>query len=197
MIRLLVVRHGQSEWNALGRWQGQADPPLSDLGRHQAAHAAEHIGALDAIVSSDLERSRVTAEIIAEALGLGPVLVEPGFREGDAGEWTGLTKDEIEEAWPGYLADRRRPPGFEPVDTFRARVVGAMGRTRAEVGAGAVLVVAHAGVVYQVERHLGAPFEQLPNLAGRWVESGGPDSWRLGERVVLIEPGEVTVPGVL
>ena len=66
MIRLLLVRHGQSTWNALGRWQGQADPPLTDIGRRQAAEASAAIGAVDAIFSSTLERARVTAEIIAE-----------------------------------------------------------------------------------------------------------------------------------
>lgn len=194
--RVLVVRHGQSEWNAVGRWQGQADPPLTELGLHQAAHAAQHVGAVDAVVASDLERSRTTAAIIAELIGIGPVLVDEGFRERDAGEWQGLTKAEIAEGWPGYLDDRRRPSGFEPDDDFRARIFGALDRVRDAVPAGDVLVVAHAGVVYQVEAVLGDDFEPLPNLGGRWVESvdGGP--WRLGDRVVLVDPDEFTVPGV-
>ena len=196
MLRVLVVRHGQSEWNAVGRWQGQADPPLTELGLHQAAHAAQHVGAVDAVVASDLERSRTTAEIIAELIGIGPVLADEGFRERHAGEWQGLTKAEIAEAWPGYLDDRRRPPGFEPDEDFQDRVFAALDRVRATVPAGDVLVVAHAGVVYQVETLLGSAFEPLPNLGGRWVESldGGP--WRLGDRVVLVDPDEVTVPGV-
>ena len=103
MTRVLLIRHGQSEWNADGRWQGQADPPLTDLGRHQALHAARNLGTVDAIVASDLQRASETALIIAEALGVGPVVLEPGLRERDAGEWSGLTRAEIERDWPGYL----------------------------------------------------------------------------------------------
>jgi broad specificity phosphatase PhoE len=196
VLRVLVVRHGQSEWNAVGRWQGQADPPLTELGLHQAAHAAQHVGAVDAVVASDLERARTTAEIIAELVGIGPVLVDEGFRERDAGEWQGLTKAEIAEQWPGYLDDRRRPPRFEPDEGFQARVFAGLDRVRDTVPDGDVLVVAHAGVVYQLEAVLGSGFVPLPNLGGRWVESvdGGP--WRLGERVVLVDPDELTVPGV-
>jgi broad specificity phosphatase PhoE len=196
VLRVLVVRHGQSEWNAAGRWQGQADPPLTELGLHQAAHAAQHVGAVDAVVASDLERSRTTAGIIAELIGIGPVLVDAGFRERDAGEWQGLTKAEIAEGWPGYLDDRLRPPGFEPDDGFRGRIFAALDRVRDAVPAGDVLVVAHAGVVYQVEAVLGVDFEALPNLGGRWVESVDGGTWRLGDRVVLVDPDEFTVPGV-
>ena len=71
MGSLLVVRHGQSTWNADGRWQGRADPPLTALGEAQAADAALHVGAIDEVWSSDLERARRTAEIVAAALGLG------------------------------------------------------------------------------------------------------------------------------
>ena len=74
ITRLLALRHGESEWNALGRWQGQADPPLTDLGRLQAFHAARNLGVVDAIVASDLQRATDTARIISEALGVGPVV---------------------------------------------------------------------------------------------------------------------------
>src|SRR3954452_11777953 len=81
MARLLLVRHGQSEWNAVGRWQGQADPPLTELGRAQARAAARAIGELDAVFSSDLRRARETAEVIAECIGVGPVISDAGLRE--------------------------------------------------------------------------------------------------------------------
>src|SRR5262245_20577361 len=58
--RILLVRHGQSEWNAAGRWQGQQDPPLTELGRRQARAAAETIGAIEAVFASDLQRALET-----------------------------------------------------------------------------------------------------------------------------------------
>ena len=121
MTRVLLIRHGQSEWNADGRWQGQADPPLTDLGRHQALHASRNLGVVDAIVASDLQRATETALIIAGELGVGPLVLEPGLRERDAGEWSGLTRAEIERDWPGYLdpppADRHASFGNGPPRT--------------------------------------------------------------------------------
>src|SRR5829696_1601221 len=96
VTRLLLVRHAQSEWNADGRWQGWADPPLSGLGRRQSATAADALGWPDAIVASDLERARETAAIIAAAGGPGAFEVEPALRERDLGDFTGLTRAEIE-----------------------------------------------------------------------------------------------------
>src|SRR5207302_10768657 len=113
MTRLLLVRHGESEWNAVGRWQGWADPPLSELGQRQAAVAARAVGAVDAIVSSDLQRASQTAAIIAGELGIGPVVVDVALRERAAGTSTGLTRDEIDEQFPGSLANGERPDGYE------------------------------------------------------------------------------------
>ena len=111
------MRHGQSEWNAIGRWQGQADPPLSDLGRRQAREAARAIGAVDAVWASDLRRAAETAAIISADIGVGPVVLDPDLRERDAGEFSGLTRAEIEERFPGYLEDDRRPPGGSRTST--------------------------------------------------------------------------------
>ena len=72
VTRLLVVRHGQSEWNAAGQWQGRANPPLTMEGQRQAAAAARALGAFDAVVASPLLRAAETATIISEHLGIGP-----------------------------------------------------------------------------------------------------------------------------
>jgi probable phosphoglycerate mutase len=207
VTRVLLVRHGQSEWNAAGRWQGQADPPLSDVGRRQARAAAASLGALDAIVASDLQRAGETAAIISAELGVGPVLVDPDLRERDAGEWSGLTRAEIEEQWPGFPdvqpsfgpSERRRPPGWEPDDSVRERALRALGRIVAEVGAGDVLAVTHGGLIYVVEHHLGhdGPIPRLANGAGRWVEIDvGSGAMRLGDRVLLVDDdaAPVTTP---
>ncbi len=186
MTRMLLARHGQSEWNALGRWQGQADPPLSTLGRRQARAAADRLGTVDAIVSSDLDRALTTAAIIAEALGVGPVLVEPRLRERSAGEWSGLTRAEIEEGWPGYLAEHRRPPGFEPDASLLERTRAALDDLEAANPGAELLVVTHGGVVYVLESDAGLTFARLPNLAGRWLRHDG-GQVVLGDRIELVD----------
>lgn len=220
MTRVLLVRHGQSEWNATGRWQGQADPPLTDLGRAQAHHAAKALGVVDAIVASDLQRASETAMIISEAIGVGPVVLDEGLRERDAGEWSGLTRSEIDQRWPGYLGEpppvstkatagvaeaaihaarrskepRLRPPGWEDDAALRVRAVAALRWIHELVPDGEVIAVTHGGLVYELEAIFDAPFERLPNLGGRWMEIGVDGPARLGERVVLVDPDEVTVP---
>jgi broad specificity phosphatase PhoE len=196
VTRVLLVRHGQSEWNADGRWQGQADPPLTDLGRAQAHHAARALGTVDAIVASDLQRAAETAAILAGELGVGPLVLDPDLRERDAGEWSGLTRAEIDRDWPGYLGDgeRRRPPGWEPDDALWARATAALVRIHDLVPGGEAIAVTHGGLVYVLEATFGVPFERIANLGGRWVEVGPEGPTTLGERVVLIEPDEVTVP---
>src|SRR5215510_15555658 len=98
MIRLLLVRHGESTWNAQSRWQGQADPPLSPFGERQAEDATARLAEIATITSvwvSDLRRARRTGELIARHLDLDGVREEPRLRERDVGAWSGLTRDEI------------------------------------------------------------------------------------------------------
>jgi broad specificity phosphatase PhoE len=190
---MLLVRHGQSEWNAEGRWQGRADPPLTALGRLQAFHAAARVGAVDVICSSPLVRALDTARTISEQIGVGPVVVEADLAERDAGEWQGLTRAQIEAAWPGYLDDDRRPPGYEDHDHLVARARGALDRIAAEYDGADILVVTHGGLIGALERDAGLPWERLPNLAGRWAVHRG-DQLALGDRLVLVDHDELTVP---
>lgn len=197
MKRLLLVRHGESTWNADGRWQGQADPPLSELGKRQAIAAGPAAAALgvDAVVSSSLGRARQTAELLASD-GVG-VIVDSELQERDAGEWTGLTLIEIEERFPGALAAHRSPPGFEGDEPLLARVLTALDGVLARLEAtGVALVVTHGGVIRTVERHFGEPSAPIPNLGGRWLHERDGDLV-LGDRALLIKPDdvEVTIPG--
>ena len=164
--RFLMLRHGQSEWNALGRWQGQADIELTDLGYEQARRAADKLGTFDAVASSDLRRARITATIVSDALGLGLLPADVRFRETHVGEWQGLTHDQIERDWPGYLETHLRPPGFEADDSIVARVSAALADLAREFPGGEVLVIAHAGVLRVMRRHLGVVDSRIANLGG-------------------------------
>jgi probable phosphoglycerate mutase len=154
------------------------------------------VGAVDGIYCSPLERSATTAAIISGELGIGPVVHLPGLMERHAGEWQGLTRDEIEEDFPGYLDSGRRPPGWEDDRAVEERVLGALDRIAAEHRYGHVLAVAHAGVIFAVERAMGAPWERLANLGGRWLDHDHErGAWAIGERVHLLV--EETIPDQL
>jgi probable phosphoglycerate mutase len=184
--RLLVVRHGQSEWNAAGRWQGRADVPLNREGMLQAAAAAEVLGAFDAIWSSHLQRATLTAQIIAELSGCGPVQVDERLCENDVGPWEGLDRAEVDAGWPGYLHARRRPEGFESYDVAAQRMYAALVTIAAQHPGGEVLVVSHGGVIGALRRHLGAPDERFPNLGGGWIVAHPDGHLRLGDAVALL-----------
>lgn len=200
MTRILLVRHGQSEWNADGRWQGQADPALSELGRLQARAAARSIGTVDVIVASPLERATDTAEIIAGELGIGPVVILDGLMERCAGEWEGLTRAQIDEQYAGYLADGKRPPGWEHDDDLLERALTAVEAIAQVVGDdGDIVAVTHGGVIMRIEDHLGGGHHRVPNVGGRWIERRR-EQWWLGDRIELLDPAhlaegvEITVP---
>ncbi|MFN8024193.1 MAG: histidine phosphatase family protein [Acidimicrobiales bacterium] len=184
--RLLVVRHGRSEWNTAGRWQGHADIVLDHTGELQAVAAAEVLGQFDAIWASDLQRALRTAQIVAALLGVGPVRTDPRLREKDVGPWEGLTHAEVEREWPGFLAARRRPDGFEDEDHAAARVLTALDEIGAEHPGGEVLVVSHGGVIRAARRALGADAPHLDNLSGGWFELRD-GRLRAGESVQLVD----------
>ena len=104
--RVFLLRHGRTAWNAERRFQGQADPPLDDVGRAQAYEAAALVAALDAnvLLSSDAMRAVQTAEPIAEITGL-EILVDQRLRERSLGHWEGLTRDEVADRYPDEYAD--------------------------------------------------------------------------------------------
>lgn len=172
--RLLLVRHGESIWNAEGRWQGSADPPLSDIGRMQAGTLAAFLApdGIDSAISSDLDRARETAQIVCDALGLAAPTIDVGWRERDVGEISGHTREEIEAKWPGLLERWRQGevdsmPGGEPDIT--PRVTAALARAAAAPGA-CTLVLTHGGVIGAIDRHLGQDYVRCGNVQGRWLD---------------------------
>lgn len=188
VTRLLALRHGESEWNAVGRWQGQEDPPLTEVGLLQAVAAAEQLGTFDAVWASTLQRAAYTAAIIAEHIGVGPVQTHPGLMEAAFGPWQGLTVAEIETGWPGYLEAHRRPDGAEDPDAVVERALQAFRDIAAATPGGEVLVVSHAGLIRTVCRSLGEHDVRFSNLSGRWFAVHPDGRVTVGEHVQLVEP---------
>jgi probable phosphoglycerate mutase len=152
MTTLLLVRHGETDWNRDGRWQGGSDTSLNDLGREQARALAEQLdGDIAAVYSSDLARARETADIVAAKLGL-EVQVDPRLRERGFGSWEGLTMPEIEERFAdSYLRWRAgEGPGAEDAETFEdfsARVSAFLAEVIRLHPEEDVLVISHGGSI--------------------------------------------------
>jgi broad specificity phosphatase PhoE len=177
--RVLLLRHGQSTWNAEHRWQGWLDAPLTPEGEAQAAARARTLAhdsfAPRVIYCSDLQRAQRTAEIIAAHVE-SPVIPDTGFRERNGGEWQGHTAAEIEERWPGQRDAWRRgelsaPPGGENDAEVLARFDDALARVLAHAGTGIACIVTHNGMLRAVAARAGAdgPFV-IPNLGGYWFD---------------------------
>ncbi len=154
MTRLVLVRHGETDWNREGRWQGHADPGLNELGRQEAAAAAARLAREFAgapIVTSDLRRAAETAVPAGAAMGVQPS-VDVRLREVDVGDWSGLTRDQVRERDPeGYLAweDGRNTgyPGGESFADLGARAAGAMHDLFESHAGGTVIAVCHGGTI--------------------------------------------------
>ena len=152
MTTILIARHGQSDWNQEKRWQGHADRPLTERGCEQAQALADRLAhiELDAVYSSDLQRARDTAAVVAESQSLDLQQL-PELREVDVGTWSGLTRAEAEERFPeGFARWRDGYPGWKDGETYEAmtdRVLRAVDEIAAEHEGGRVLVVSHGGPI--------------------------------------------------
>ena len=150
--KILLARHGETDWNAVGRWQGHTDRALTERGRRQAVELAERLAndEIDAVYSSDLLRAVETAEPVAKRLGL-PLQTLPELREVDVGTWAGLTRDEVAERFPdGFRRWSEWQTGWEDGETYDEmgeRVVGAILRLAGEHPGERILVVSHGGAI--------------------------------------------------
>ena len=131
--RVLLWRHGQTDWNMINRFQGHSDIPLNDVGRYQAKHAAEILAGMKptAIISSDLGRAHATAQALADLVGL-PVTTHENLRETNGGLWEGKTgKENRAEDFQNFI---RWIDGDD-------NPAGTTGEKRSEVAARAVGVI--------------------------------------------------------
>jgi probable phosphoglycerate mutase len=142
MTTLLLVRHGETDWNAEGKLQGHTDRPLNEYGRRQAQTLADRLAgeSIDAVYASDLSRARETAEIVGEKLGL-TVAVDPDLREKNWGNWEGLTSDErLHIAYEG-----------ETSADHRERTLRAMQRIVERHPGERIVVVTHGGSLRRLQ----------------------------------------------
>jgi broad specificity phosphatase PhoE len=175
MTTFYVVRHGETEWNASGRWQGHADIPLNDVGRAQARRLGARLlregVRFEAIYSSDLQRSWETAAIVGEALGIPPRPL-PALREIDVGAWSGLTGPEVKARDAELLArlesgeDLPRGGTGERFADLYNRIVPAIERLGAEHPRGTVGLFTHGGnvralLLYAARENHEAPVRKL------------------------------------
>ncbi|MBI4985531.1 MAG: histidine phosphatase family protein [Rhodocyclales bacterium] len=198
--RFCIVRHGETDWNAEKRLQGQIDIPLNAAGRAQAAATAAGLAGrrFDALYSSDLARTWQTAEPIGAALGL-PVRAAPALRERHFGKMQGLTGDEARGQFPAlHAAHTARDPdydldGGESLRRFAARVTAALLELASAHAGQTLLLVAHGGVLdiaYRLAtgRDLAGPRDfPIPNAGLNWLEYRA-GAWRLltwGEKAHL------------
>jgi broad specificity phosphatase PhoE len=180
---VFLARHGETEWNRDGRWQGKTDIPLSDAGRVQARELGACLAGRGVVEvhASDLQRASETAQIVAGMLGIAaPPKLDVRLRERGFGCFEGFTREECAdrhpEAWARYLADRRAtPPGGEPQSEVAARVLAALTEiARApRPTADAPLVVSHGGTIRTfIHEITGTPPPPLENAAlflARWA----------------------------
>jgi broad specificity phosphatase PhoE len=171
MTDLWLVRHGQTDWNLTGRWQGQAPdaPGLNETGMAQARAIGAQLAGIrfSAVYSSDLLRARQTAELLAEPLGLRGTL-EPRLREINLGLWEGLLSTEIETRYPRELEERRRDPWYarapegESPHEVAERVLAAVEEIAQKYPRDPVLIVAHGLSLAVILCHAeGIPLEQV------------------------------------
>jgi 2,3-bisphosphoglycerate-dependent phosphoglycerate mutase/probable phosphoglycerate mutase len=184
---LVLLRHGQTDYNATGRMQGHLESQLTPEGIAQATRVAPEVARLKPrrILSSDLRRAADTADIVSAACGV-PVEIDPRLRETHLGQWQGLTVPDIEAGWPGAIATWRSDPAWAPpggesrIDVVRrcTPVVEALDdELTDEVEPSTVVLVAHGGMIAGVVCGLlGLPIEAWPAIGGlgncRWAALG-------------------------
>lgn len=152
MTTILLARHGETDWNREGRFQGHADPPLNGAGREQAAGLAVELAheELAAVYSSPLRRALETAEVVAAARGLEPVAVD-ALQEVDVGSWQGLTRAEVEQRFPvQYARWLEGEQGWEDGESYEQmgeRAVAALLELAAAHSGDRILAVTHGGPI--------------------------------------------------
>lgn len=190
--RLVLWRHGETDYNAAGRMQGHLDSALTEVGWNQARFAVPALARFepDLVIASDLRRATDTATVLTEAIGV-PLRIDKRLRETHLGEWQGRTGPEVDADWPGER-DRWRldatwaPPGGETRVEVAARAGDVVNDLLSDAEPmDTVLLAAHGGLITALTAGLlSLPVESWPQFGGigncHWVELSRRDgAWRL------------------
>lgn len=191
-MRLILIRHGETEWNVTLQYQGHAGVPLNERGREQARRVAERIRRQQAVAlyASDIVRAWETAGIVGECLGLTPRTM-PELREIDVGKWEGLTPEQLYRQYPDHMREYDRDPartvrlGGESYAQLQTRALAAMQTIHAAHRADeTVLAVSHGGTIRALLCHVIGL--DLAHFGRMWLDNGsltelryGRHGWRL------------------
>ena len=191
-MRLILVRHGETDWNAALRYQGHANIPLNEQGREQARKAGVRLArsGATALYTSDIVRAAETAAIVGAATGLAPQPM-PDLREIDVGQWEGLTPEELYRRFPEHMAAFDRDPartvrlGGESYAQLQGRALVALNTLHAKhPGDEIVLAVSHGGTIRALLCHIIGL--DLAHFGRLWLDNGsftelrhGAHGWRL------------------
>ncbi len=172
MTQLILIRHGETEWNTEGRWQGQVDVPLNSKGWVQAHSIAAVLlnSPISVIYSSDLQRAQDTAQVLADVKGL-QVLLDPRLREIHQGEWQGLLINDIQKLYAKAFIQRQTnplwvaPPGGETAIQVRERALASIQDIRQAYPDQSIAVVSHGFIIAVILAYYhNTPFEQVWDL---------------------------------
>jgi alpha-ribazole phosphatase len=163
---IYLIRHGETDWNVNGRWQGQADIPLNEKGKIQALEVAGKLknSMCGAIYSSDLIRARQTAEVISKTLLISSIYYDSRLREIHQGLWEGLSIIEIREQYKVEFQRRQEnpwlvsPPGGETAQQVQERVTHLIDEIKSREAGKNVAVVTHGFVIAVILSH----YQQIP-----------------------------------
>lgn len=165
MISFILIRHGETDWNVDGRWQGQIDIPLNEKGINQAGEIARSLSnkKIDVIYSSDLSRARQTAEVISSVTRT-MIFLDPRLREIHQGEWQGMLVSEIQQRYYKEFIERKNdpytmaPPGGETARQVQERVVSFVNDISRQYQRKTVAVVSHGFTIAVMVAH----FRNIP-----------------------------------
>ena len=150
-MRICLIRHGETDWNLRGKFQGREDIPLNRTGIEQIQKAANYLRKLkwDEIISSPLARAKMSAEIICKEIGMQTIHAESDFMERDLGKISGMTEEEAKRNFPDGNYE-----GIEPLEKLQARTINALTKWIKEFDEKNIIIMTHGAAINSILTHL-------------------------------------------